>query len=113
MATHSSILAWEIPWPKEPGGLRSMEADRLSTCITSLFRECKAGSLLESVIQHINKVKEKNHSISIDAEKASDHTQHWFLKNISPWTRSGQHVLSLEMGIPDCPMADTTLSGSS
>ena len=22
MATHSSILAWEIPWTKEPGGLR-------------------------------------------------------------------------------------------
>ena len=23
MATHSSILAWEIPWPEEPGGLQS------------------------------------------------------------------------------------------
>ena len=23
MATHSSILAWEIPWTKEPGGLRN------------------------------------------------------------------------------------------
>ena len=22
MATHSSILAWEIPWTEEPGGLR-------------------------------------------------------------------------------------------
>ena len=24
MATHSSILAWKIPWAEEPGGLRSM-----------------------------------------------------------------------------------------
>ena len=24
MATHSSILAWEIPWTEEPGGLQSM-----------------------------------------------------------------------------------------
>ena len=24
MATHSSILAWKIPWAKEPGGLQSM-----------------------------------------------------------------------------------------
>ena len=24
LATHSSILAWRIPWTKEPGGLRSM-----------------------------------------------------------------------------------------
>ena len=23
MATHSSILAWEIPWREEPGGLQS------------------------------------------------------------------------------------------
>ena len=24
MATHSSILAWRIPWAGEPGGLQSM-----------------------------------------------------------------------------------------
>ena len=24
MATHSSILAWEIPWAEKPGGLQSM-----------------------------------------------------------------------------------------
>ena len=24
MATHSSILAWRIPWTEEPGGLRAM-----------------------------------------------------------------------------------------
>ena len=26
MATHSSILAWEILWTEEPGGLQSMES---------------------------------------------------------------------------------------
>ena len=25
MATHSSILAWKIPWPEEPSGIQSME----------------------------------------------------------------------------------------
>ena len=25
MATHSSILAWRIPWTEEPGRLQSME----------------------------------------------------------------------------------------
>ena len=29
MATHSSILAWRIPWTKEPGGLQSMELQRV------------------------------------------------------------------------------------
>ena len=29
MATHSSILAWRIPWTEEPGGLQSMESQRI------------------------------------------------------------------------------------
>ena len=29
MATHSSILAWWIPWAEEPGGLQSMELQRV------------------------------------------------------------------------------------
>ena len=29
MATHSSILAWEIPWRTEPGGLQSMGRKRV------------------------------------------------------------------------------------
>ena len=29
MATHSSILAWRIPWSEEPGGLQFMEAQRV------------------------------------------------------------------------------------
>ena len=29
MATHSSILAWGIPWKKEPGRLQSMGSQRV------------------------------------------------------------------------------------
>ena len=36
MATHSNILAWEIPWTEEPGGLESTESQKrwtqLSDC---------------------------------------------------------------------------------
>ena len=28
MATHSSILAWEIPWTEEPGGLQFMGSQK-------------------------------------------------------------------------------------
>ena len=31
MATHPSILAWEIPWTEEPGGLQSMESQKSQT----------------------------------------------------------------------------------
>ena len=27
MATHSGILAWEIPWAEKPGGLQFMESE--------------------------------------------------------------------------------------
>ena len=29
MATHSSILTWEIPWTEEPDGLQSLELQRI------------------------------------------------------------------------------------
>ena len=29
MATHSSILAWRVPWAKEPGGLQSVGSRRV------------------------------------------------------------------------------------
>ena len=31
MATHSTILAWEIPWTGEPGGLQSMGSQESDT----------------------------------------------------------------------------------
>ena len=29
MATHSNILAWEIPWTEKPGGLQAMGLQRV------------------------------------------------------------------------------------
>ena len=29
MTTHSSTLAWKIPWMEEPGGLQSMDSQRV------------------------------------------------------------------------------------
>ena len=31
MATHSSILAWRIPWTEEAGGLQSIGSQRMHT----------------------------------------------------------------------------------
>ena len=31
MATHSSILAWQIPWTEEPGGLHFMGSQKSQT----------------------------------------------------------------------------------
>ena len=38
MATHSSILAWRIPWAEEPGGLQSMWSQRVRQDWSDLAR---------------------------------------------------------------------------
>ena len=35
MAMHSNILAWEIPWTEEPGGLQSMGWQRIGHNLTT------------------------------------------------------------------------------
>ena len=35
VATHSSILAWEIPWTEEPGGLWPMGLQRSQTQLSN------------------------------------------------------------------------------
>ena len=39
MATHSSILAWEIPWMEEPGWLQSMESQRIGHDSVHTYRD--------------------------------------------------------------------------
>ena len=36
MTTHSSILAWEIPWTEEPSGLQSMGSQKSRTQLSDL-----------------------------------------------------------------------------
>ena len=31
MVTHSSILAWQVPWTEEPGGLQSIGSQKRQT----------------------------------------------------------------------------------
>ena len=35
MTTHPSILAWEIPWTEEPGGLKSMGSQRVKHALVT------------------------------------------------------------------------------
>ena len=44
MATHSSILAWRIPWTEEPGGVQSIGSHRVrhdipTECLSTLIQE--------------------------------------------------------------------------
>ena len=46
MGTHSSILAWKIPWTEEPGGLQSMGHKESDTTEHHAFIYGGAGSSL-------------------------------------------------------------------
>ena len=37
MATHSNVLAWQIPWMEEPGGLQSMGSHRVGHDFSSFM----------------------------------------------------------------------------
>ena len=54
MATHSSVLAWRIPWKEEPGELQSMESKRVDTAellSTALGRVTVFNLLMQSSVQ--------------------------------------------------------------
>ena len=48
MATHSSVLAWRIPWTEEPGGLQSVESQ--SQTQLSNFHLCSSAATLASLL---------------------------------------------------------------
>ena len=41
MTTHSSILAWRIPWREEPGGLQSMGLQRVRHDLSAHTLTCR------------------------------------------------------------------------
>ena len=48
MATHSSILAWEIPWTKEPGRLQSKGLQRLKHDLATKQQQQKSQMFTET-----------------------------------------------------------------
>ena len=57
MATHSSTLAWKIPWTEEPGRLQSMGSQRVGhDSATSMSMSVSDGAGIpnqESILVHI------------------------------------------------------------
>ena len=44
MATHSSILAWRIPWTEKPGGLQSIGLQRVGNDGSDFSRHARGSS---------------------------------------------------------------------
>ena len=48
MATHSSILAWKIPWTEEPGGRESMGLERIKRNLATKTKQKRLGVVGEN-----------------------------------------------------------------
>ena len=44
MAVHASILAWEIPWTEEPGGLQSTVLQKCQTQSVTKYQQQQKGN---------------------------------------------------------------------
>ena len=75
MTTHSSILAWEIPWMEEPGRLQSMGSQRdqgLNQKVTVSQTGCIGICQFEPVVEVYEAGKEKVTYVRMTAEKAKE-----------------------------------------
>ena len=62
MATHSSILAWEIPWTEEPGGLQSLGSQRVrhnwaTSLSLSIIKNRDINLMIFSSVQSLSRVR--------------------------------------------------------
>ena len=53
-AAHSSILAWEIPWTEEPGGVQSMGSQRVGQQCAIIKVYFEAGPLQRTLCRNLH-----------------------------------------------------------
>ena len=53
MATHSSILAWRASWTEEPGGLHSIDSQRVGYDLVTEHEVFKRRILIKSILVHL------------------------------------------------------------
>ena len=69
MATHSSVLAWEIPWTEEPGGLQSMESQKESDMTKQLYNNKYTHTHIDFNVPTLTLRKLKSSISKINLEK--------------------------------------------
>ena len=61
MATHSSILAWRIPWTEEPGGLQSIGSQRIGQDSGDLSCICFFINASNQIYHHFEEMMNLNY----------------------------------------------------
>ena len=63
MATHSSILAWRIPWTEEPGELQSIGSQRVRHDLATEQQQLFASVFLSVKLECLRTARRSNQSI--------------------------------------------------
>ena len=79
MATHSSILAWEIPWTEKPGGPQSM-GGRKESDMTKLSTAAAVPSKQHKMTEIENNEDKKNEKIK-SGDQIFKYVKHMIQKN--------------------------------
>ena len=74
MATHSSILAWKIPWTEEPGGPQSMSPQTLDTT-EQLNTHTKQEKASEKIFEEIIVENFPNEGKEISSGSTESHSE--------------------------------------
>ena len=96
MATHSSILAWIIPWTEEPGGLQSMGSQRVRhDWVTKKKKKAVKKLQMEKESCPTPICRKAEHKFLLVKIASSPHPQH---QQNSPYY--WRHNVSTQMGLP-------------
>ena len=77
MATHSSVLAWRIPWTEEPGGLPSMGSHRVGHDLSDLAAAADTPSELLALYHSLQTEFVSNPQRLSRAPNHTSHCQIW------------------------------------
>ena len=74
MATHSSILAWEIPWTEETGRLQSMGSQRVGHDLATKQQQQQIYNIKWTILT-IFKVQQSVSIITLSNNRCPDYTR--------------------------------------
>ena len=69
MATHSSLLAWRIPWTEEPGRLLSVGSQRVGHNLTTINVLCRQGVIPTFRVKFLLRLLRGRLEVDLDKDK--------------------------------------------
>ena len=116
METHSSILAWEIPWTEEPGWLRSMGSQRVRhncsnlACTHAHYQSTTSSQIrqnysteVEATVNHLVNTPLPAFYTDLSLGFSSDHNDvalegmgHFFYEWVKEKCKGTQHLLKMQ-----------------